>query len=105
MCGLCGLFEGEAHWTDGAGIGSVPRRQARQNRVALANRVLRHFRLQLADWQGTKYLLSTPTGTTLLIDNLSALWPSAEKLLGRPCDPLDAELLASLEHESGDGLN
>jgi hypothetical protein len=27
------------------------------------------------------------------------LWTAAERLLGRPCDPLDAELIALMERE------
>lgn len=97
MCGLCGLFEAATHWTDAGGVGSAPARQARLRRVALANRVLRHYRLELADWQGRSYLLRAPTGATELIDHVGALWPAAEGLLKRPCDPLDPELLSELK--------
>ncbi len=99
MCGMCGLFEGESHWTDTASASSAPTRQARLRRVALANRVLRHFRLTLSDWQGSKYLLSAATGATEIVDNVAAMWPAAERLLGRPCDPLDGALIAALEGE------
>ncbi len=99
MCGLCGLFEGDVHWTDADRIGSPTVRQARLQRVALANRVLRHYRLKLADWQGSKYILSTPTGISEIVDNVAAVWPTAERLLGRSCDPLDPELISSLERE------
>lgn len=104
MCGLCGLFEGETHWTEAAGNASQPLRQARLRRVALANRVLQHYRLKLGDWQGSKYLLSSPTGIVEIIDNVGALWPAAEKILKRPCDPLDPELLSSLEPGAQDGV-
>jgi hypothetical protein len=97
MCALCGLFEGEIHWTDSAGVGRIPVRQARLRRVALANQVLRHYRLSLSDWQGSKYLLSTATGAIEIVDNVAALWPAAERLLGRHCDPLDDALIEALE--------
>jgi hypothetical protein len=32
-----------------------------------------------------------------MVDHLGHLWANAEKLLGRPCDPLDPALLARLE--------
>src|SRR5689334_19494801 len=99
MCGLCGLFEGQAHWSELAGDDSVPARQARQLRVAVANRVLRHYRLSLSDWQGHAYLLSGPTGATEVLDSIAALWPAAERLLGRACDPLDPNLLAALQQD------
>jgi hypothetical protein len=68
-------------------------------RVRAANRVLTHFRMNLADWQGSAFVLSTATGKTEIVDNLAHLWMAAEQLLGRPCDPLDAELIALMERE------
>jgi hypothetical protein len=97
MCALCGLFEGEIHWTDSANVEQIPPRQARLRRVALANRVLLHYRLTLSDWQGSKYLLSAATGATEIVDNVAALWPATERLLGRSCDPLDGALMDALE--------
>ena len=72
-------------------------RQARLRRVALANRVLQTYRLTLSDWQGSKYILSSASGATEIVDNVAALWPVAERLLGRPCDPLDDALIDALE--------
>ncbi len=103
MCGLCGFLEAWTHWTDVARAGSGPARQARLRRVLLANRVLSFYRLELADWQGTRYLLRNRTGATALVDHLGALWPAAEALLKRPCDPLDPELLAELQRSTSTG--
>jgi hypothetical protein len=75
------------------------RRRERMSRVAAANRVLAHYRMTLADWQGSAFVLATATGKTEIVDNLTHLWMAAERLLGRPCDPLDPELIAQLEHE------
>jgi len=104
MCALCGVLGGAGHWTDAAarpGIftrtsTALERRRERAQRVTRANRVLRHYRLHLSDWQGTSFLLSTATGKTEIVDNLAHLWMAAEKLTGRPCDPLDPDLIASL---------
>jgi hypothetical protein len=71
------------------------------HRVAAANRILKHYRMTLADWQGSSFVLSTATGKTEIVDNLSHLWAAAERLLGRPCDPLDEELIAGLESRLG----
>ena len=109
MCGLCGVLGAEDHWTDAAGNSAVfgsreagqTRRQERQYRVALANRVLRHYGFRLGDWEGASYLLSTLTGRSAIVDNLAALWPTAEQMIKRPCDPLDPALIAALEADSG----
>jgi hypothetical protein len=102
MCGLCGVFEGEAHWTDAAGPDPPPgegrtRRQERLYRVALANQVLEHYGLTLTDWAGTSYVLGSRTGRSEIVQHLTALWPVAERIAGRRCDPLDPALLAALE--------
>jgi hypothetical protein len=107
MCALCGVLGGTEHWTDAVpppGISTrstnaASRRRERMKRVRAANRVLTHFRMNLADWQGSAFVLSTATGKTEIVDNLAHLWMAAEQLLGRPCDPLDAELIALMERE------
>jgi hypothetical protein len=53
--------------------------------------------LTVSDWQSNSYVLSTATGKTELLDNLGHLWPAAEKLLGRTCDPLDPDLIVRLQ--------
>jgi len=106
MCALCGVLGTSKHWTDAPAGPGLPapdvdagsrRRRERMRRVAAANRVFRHYHMTLADWQGSAFALSTFTGKTELVENPSHLWAAAERLLGRPCDPLDDELLASLD--------
>jgi hypothetical protein len=109
MCALCGVLGDAEHWTAAVARPGVftrntdpaARRRERLNRVAAANRVLAHYRLTLADWQGSAFVLSTATGKTEIVDNLAHLWMAAERLLGRACDPLDPELIASMEHTLG----
>ena len=109
MCALCGVLGGAEHWTDAVARPGVftrntdaaSRRRERLNRVAAANRVLKHYRMTLADWQGSALVLSSATGKTEIVDNLAHLWTAAERLLGRPCDPLDEELIAVMERELG----
>ena len=105
MCALCGVLGGPEHWADAAPRPGVftrnseawERRRERASRVARASPVLGFYGLTLSDWQGTSFLLSTATGKTELVGSLSHLWASAEKLLGRPCDPLDPALIGRLE--------
>ncbi|MBO0902831.1 hypothetical protein [Jiella sonneratiae] len=104
MCSLCGILGVENHWTDAVARPGVfsrndetrSRRLERARRIRLANRVLAAYRLQLGDWQGRAYLLSTATGKTEVIDSLAHLWPAAEQLSGRSFDPLDPDLLSRL---------
>jgi hypothetical protein len=103
MCGLCGIFQGGEHWTD-ASLGpdsetGHARRRARLQRVALTNKVLKHYGLKLADWNGSTYVLSNQTGQQQIVDSIAALWPAAEALRKRRLDPLDNALLAALERQ------
>jgi hypothetical protein len=109
MCSLCGVLGGADHWTDSAAREGVltrstdapSRRRERLRRVVLANKVLKHFGMTLSDWQGSSYLLSTLTGKTEIVENLTHLWIIAERLSARPCDPLSHDLLRRLETADG----
>ena len=102
MCSLCGMFEGQVHWTESKSPAAEAhaQRRERQARVRLVNTVLQHYGLTLAEWSGKSYVLSSRTGRTAIVGNLSELWGQAERLSGRRCDPLDERLLVSLEHTS-----
>jgi hypothetical protein len=105
MCGLCGVLGAENHWTDASarpetfGDPRTTRRQERFARIALANRILRHYGLKLGDFEGQNYVLRAATGRALLVPHLAGMWSAAEKLAGRPCDPLAPELIAALERD------
>jgi hypothetical protein len=109
MCSLCGVLGSNEHWTDAAArpgvftrnMDRVERRRERANRVRLANQVLAPFALSLSDWQGTSFLLSTRTGKTEIIDDLGHLWPTAERLTGRLCDPLATAVIEAMEMRHG----
>ena len=105
MCGLCGVLGAEDHWTDAAGNTRVyrdgdqggTRRQERLHRVAIGNKILARYGLKLSDWQGSSYILRNRTGRQQIVPHLAALWPAAEALAGRPCDPLDPDVIAAVE--------
>lgn len=105
MCGLCGVLGAEEHWTDAAGEASAfgnstlrrSRRQERLYRVAICNRILAAYGLKLSEWQGSSYILRNRTGRSEMVPHLAAVWPAAEALAGRPCDPLDPDVVAALE--------
>jgi len=95
LCGLCGILGGAEHWTDAAGGGGASRTATQQLRARMVNRVLAPYGLRLDGWAGG-YLLRGRTGQTAMVPHLGALWPAAERLAGRACDPLDPELIRHL---------
>jgi hypothetical protein len=90
MCSLCGVLLTES-WAEQSGD-----RRAQALQLRLLNRVLSHYGLRLDEWAGRVYVLRDRTGRTAVVEDLSAMWREADRLLGRPLDPLDPELLASL---------
>jgi hypothetical protein len=101
MCGLCGVLNHADHWTSGparaADAGVAVRPEAdRHLQAFVANEVLSLFGLKLNSWGG-RFILKNRTGKTAVVDNLGVLWVEAERLTGRPCDPLDAAVLSALE--------
>jgi hypothetical protein len=105
MCSLCGILGGNEHWADAVArpgvftrnVERIDRRRERANRVIAANRVLATYALVLSDWQGSSYVLANRTGKSEVIEDLGHLWPAAERMIGRACDPLDPDLIARLE--------
>jgi hypothetical protein len=95
MCGLCGVFGVAEHWTDGS-LGS---RAEAQHRIDVANRFLALQGLKLAEWSG-RFTLASQTGGSAVVDHFGAIWPAAERLAGRPCDPLDPEVIAAVENRA-----
>lgn len=109
MCSLCGVLGGAEHWADAAArpgvytrnVERIDRRRERTARVAVANRILSAYGLVLSDWQGASYVLASRTGKSEVVEDLGHLWPAAERMVGRACDPLDPALIARLEAERG----
>ncbi|OCP35445.1 hypothetical protein [Ensifer sp. LC163] len=105
MCSLCGVLGGNEHWADAVArpgvytrnVERIDRRRERANRVRIANAMLARFGLTISDWQGASFVLSTRTGKSEIIEDLGHLWPAAERLCGRACDPLDPALIDAAE--------
>lgn len=109
MCVLCWQFLTQEHWTDQrfdeaaaaapATTGSDRERARRRDwlhRTQVLNHILGHYGLRLDNWQSRTYMLSDRKGSTVLVEDLGALWPAAQQLVGRPLDPLDPQLLEVL---------
>ena len=105
MCSLCGLLGGNEHWAEAVArpgvytrnVAVIERRRERRNRMRIANAILAQFGMTLSDWQGSSFLLSTRTGKTEIIADLGHLWPAAERLSGRICDPLALPVIERVE--------
>jgi hypothetical protein len=65
-------------------------------RVRLLNRVLGFYGLRLDDWSGRVWVLRDRKGRSAVVTDLGSLWVEAERLAGRPLDPLDEDLVAAL---------
>jgi len=104
MCALCGVLGGKGHWSDSASAPAAfagrtkpqTRIRERQERVRLLNTVLKYHGVVAKDWSGNAYLLTSRTGRTAIVDTVAEIWPAAERLSGRICDPLDDGYLGGL---------
>src|SRR6202011_3096367 len=84
MCALCGVLGGPEHWTDAVDRPGVftrntdagARRRERMNRVAAANRVLSHYRMNLA---AGRQRVRPVDRNRQIVDNLAHLWMAAER--------------------------
>ena len=94
------MFGAADHWTDQSGARCSDLAAERQHRVRVANEVLGVYGLRCAEWQG-RFTVSGGTGRSLVVDHVGALWPAAEKLAGRPIDPLDPTVIARIEALAG----
>src|SRR3954447_2648946 len=100
MCPLCGALLTE-HWADPEGAGA---RRGRVLRTRIVRRVLAGFGVTLSDWGGTAYVLHDGKGRggggAELGPGLTTLWAEAERLAGRPLDPLDPALVEALRRST-----
>jgi hypothetical protein len=92
VCPLCGALLTE-HWADRGGG-----RRSRALRAGMVAKVLSGFGVTLSDWGGA-YVLSDRKGRSEVVHDLSTLWTEAERLAGRPLDPLDPALVAALRRD------
>lgn len=104
MCGLCGALGASQYWTDAAGNRdfqengiSVSRRDEREARVGIINKVLHAANFRVRDWGGNSYVLEGPRGKLENVYNLSGIWSAVDKYTDDDIDPLDPSLLAAME--------
>ena len=105
----CSQTWSEEHWADSAAEpgGDVvvleahaarrgQRLRDRAERARLFGIVLAEHGLTLQDWEGSSYILRNAKGQTAVVPDLAQVWHEAERMAGRPLDPLDQVLLMRL---------
>ena len=106
MCALCGVLSDGPHWTeagtDGGRAREAPAGRARhlerRHRLALLNRILAAYGCKADDWAGAQYLVHNRSGgATEVVADLPRIWLAVERLIRRPPDPLDPDLVSVLE--------
>lgn len=89
MCANCGFPAAPGHWTEAGAVLSSDRLGARYRRASLLRAVLRKHGLTAHDDGATPGItISTLTGNQEIVPDLSTVWAIAERLTGRPIDPL-----------------
>lgn len=94
MCNACGNPAAPGHWTEAGAATPGDRLRARFHRAQVLDRVLRPYGLSAHDGGVVPGIqLSTLSGAQSILHNLEEVWAEAERLTGRPIDPLDPRYL------------
>jgi hypothetical protein len=94
MCANCAFPAAPGHWTEAGAEKSSDRLQARHRRVGVIRTILSPNGLTAHDDGATPGItVSTLTGNQEIAQDLSEVWRIAEKLSGRPVDPLATRFL------------
>jgi|RhiMethySRZTD1v2_1073278.scaffolds.fasta_scaffold640036_3 hypothetical protein len=102
MCANCGFPSAPGHWTEAGAATASDRLRARFRRAQVLQSILRAYGLMVHDDGVTPGLtIATQTGISEMVADLTELWAVAERLHGRPIDPLDPRFvgLADDQHE------
>jgi|LLEJ01.1.fsa_nt_gi hypothetical protein len=100
MCGLCGAFGKEEHWSAGAGIKNATAlddRRGFRERIQQINSVLGYYHLSATSWHNVSYVIQSATGKQSVVNSLAGIWAEAEALCSENIDPLDPQLLKIIE--------
>jgi hypothetical protein len=94
LCANCGFPSAPGHWTEAGAVPGSDRVRARYRRAAVLQGVLPAYGLTVHDDTMVPGLtVSTRTGIVEMVADLSELWRAAERMSGRPVDPLDPMFL------------
>ena len=90
MCASCGFPAATGHWTDAGAASAFDRLRGRLRRASVLRALLSPYGLVVHDdGSSLGFILSTKTGQQIMVANLTELWAVAERMAGRPVDPLE----------------
>lgn len=94
MCASCGFPAVPGHWTEAGAATPHDRLRARLRRAQILQAVLPGYGLTAHDGLMVPGIqISNRSGHHEIVRDLAEVWAVAERLAGRPVDPLDARFL------------
>ena len=94
MCASCGFPAMPGHWTEAGAADAPDRLRARFRRAQVLKSVLPAYGLTADDGgQVPGIQVATVSGAREIVLDLEAVWVAAERLSGRPVDPLDPRFI------------
>lgn len=95
MCLNCRFPSTREHWTEAGAATAGDRLRNRFRRCAVLRVALERYGLSAHDDGATNGIaVSDRTGRTQIVDDVAELWIVAERLCGRPVDPLDPRFVS-----------
>lgn len=94
MCSACGFPAAPGHWTEAGAASARDRLRNRFKRAAVLKSVLSTYGLTVHDGGLVPGIqISTLSGSQSIARDLEELWATAERMAGRPIDPLDPRFI------------
>jgi hypothetical protein len=94
MCANCGFPLASGHWTETGAVSASDRLRARLRRAQVLRSVLPAVGLSAYDdGQTPGVQVMNMTGDRTIARNLDEVWRAAERMTGRPFDPLDVRVI------------
>ena len=94
MCSSCGFPAAPGHWTEAGAATPHDRLRARFRRAQVLQSVLPAYGLTAHDGaQVPGIQLGTLSGNNTIVRDLEEVWAEAERLSGKPIDPLDPRFI------------
>jgi hypothetical protein len=96
MCANCGFPAAPGHWTETGSVSASDRLRARFRRAQVLRSVLPVVGLTAYDdGQTPGVQVLNMTGDQTIAADLDEVWRAAERMIGRPFDPLDPSFISN----------